>query len=159
MRKFLLGLALIAGAESAALACSCIMPPPPEEARADARQAVQGIVAIVEAEALTEYRPNGPGETVRVHRTLFGEAPETLRIERREFASSASCDLLLAPGQRKVLILRAGAGGTYQMQSLCSDFLTAEDYLPITLEEARSAAGGPAEPSGPAPKCGVLNAQ
>lgn len=137
MRKIVLSLALLAGAESAALACSCIAPSPPEESRADARQAVQGIVAIVEAEAITEYRPGGPGEQVRVHRILFGEAPQTLRIERREFASSASCDLLLNRGERKVLILRRGEGVAYRMQGLCSDYLTSERYLPITLEEAR----------------------
>lgn len=141
MRKFLVGIALLASAEGAALACSCIMPPPPEEARVDAQQAVQGIVAIVEVEALTEFQPNGPGETVRVHRTLFGETPETFRIERRPMASSASCDLLMVAGQRKVLILKPGKGGAFQMQSLCSDYLTSEPYLPITIEEARRSAG------------------
>jgi hypothetical protein len=137
MRKLLLVLALTAGLESVALACSCIAPGPPEESRAEARHAVQGLVAIVEADVLTEYRPGGAGEQVRVRRTLFGKAPRTLRIERGSFASSASCDLLLERGRRKVLMLRRGKGGTYQMQSLCSDFLTSERYLPMVIEEAR----------------------
>jgi len=95
MRKLLVALALTACAEGAALACSCIAPGPPEESRPFAREVAQGLVAIVEAEALTAYRGNA-GEQVRVRRTLFGKAPRTLRIERPPYASSASCDLLLA---------------------------------------------------------------
>jgi hypothetical protein len=137
MRKLLLVLALAAGAESAALACSCIVPAPPEQSRAEARHAVQDLVAIVEADVLTAYRPGSAGEQVRVRRTLFGKAPKTLRIDRGPFASSASCDLLLERGKRKVLLLRRGKGGAYQMQSLCSDFLTSERYLPVVIQEAR----------------------
>jgi hypothetical protein len=136
MRKIVLGLMLIAGVEGAALACSCIPPGAPEQSRGFAREALQGVTAIVEAEAVSDYRPGGQGEEVRVLRTLFGSVPQTVRLERREHASSASCDLLLGKGQRKVLMLSPAAGGTYRMQSLCSDYLTSEAHLPILLEEA-----------------------
>lgn len=142
MRKLVLAAALLAGVEGAALACSCIAPGPPEESRGHAREAVQGIAAIVEAEALSEFSHGGVGEQVRVHRTLFGQVPPTLRIERPPHASSASCDLLLSRGQRKLLILTPGEAGAYRMQSLCSDFLTAERYLPILLEEAARGSEG-----------------
>lgn len=147
MRKALIGLALLAGLESAALACSCMPPGTPEQSRASAREAVRDLVAIVDAEALSEYRWNGPAETVRVRRILFGEAPRTFRIERGLLASSASCDLLLTRGQRKILILtktrkRSGGAPTYRIQSLCSDYLTAERYLPMVIEEARRATAG-----------------
>jgi len=145
MRKLLLALALTAALESAALACSCIMPRTADDARAreSVRYAARDLVAIVEAEAITEYRWGRPGEQVRVRRTLFGKAPRTLRIERGPSASDASCDLLLTRGKRKVLMLRRGKGGTYQMQGLCSDFLTSEEYLPMVIEEARRASGMP----------------
>ena len=152
MRKLLTGLLLIAAAEGAALACSCIAPGTPEEDRSHAREAVQRASAIVEGEALSEYRPGGPGEKVSVRRVLWGEAPAEFRIARPEFASGASCDLLLAKGQRKLLILydpadrlepagRSGAGPkprTYAIHSLCSDFLLGDPgHLRVTLEEAR----------------------
>jgi hypothetical protein len=129
MRKLLIALALTAGIESAALPCSCVVPSSLDDARvsSSAREAAQGLVAVVEAEAITGYG-GGAGEQVRVRRTLFGKAPRTLRIERRPSASSASCDLLLERGQRKVLMLRRGNGGTYRMQGLCDDFLTSERY-------------------------------
>ena len=155
MRRLLLALALTVTAEAAALACSCIAPGTPEESRPFAREAAQGIVAIVEAEAVTEYRPGSAGEQVRVHRTLFGEAPATLRIERGPFASSASCDLLLTRGERKVLVLSRGSVGAYQMQSLCSDFLTSERYLPILIEEARRSSGIPGKAGERAHNCPV----
>jgi hypothetical protein len=153
MRKLLSGLLLIAAAEGAALACSCIAPGSPEESRPFARQAVQRAVAIVEADVLSEYRPSGLGEQVRVRQVLWGEAPREFRIARREFASSASCDLLLTRGERKILILYSPEDsrlnfdgsqdardwdGQFAIQNLCSDFLLSDrGYLAVTLEEAR----------------------
>jgi len=150
MRKLLLAIALTAGVEDAALACSCIAPSGPEEARADARQIAPNVVAIVEAVTMTPYRPGpdlewGVGEQVRVQRTLFGKAPRTLRLARGRMPSSASCDLMLDKGQRKVLILSRGRKGAYRMQGLCSDYLTSERYLPILLDEARKSRGHPAK--------------
>lgn len=153
MRKLLWVLAVSAGLESAALACSCVPPPPAAEARTAAREAVEGAVAIVEVETLSEYRPGGRGERVRVLRTLFGKAPATFAIERGPFASSASCDLLLSKGAGAVLIVRAGEGGAYRIQSLCSNFLTSEDYLPVTIEEARRASDTPAKAGERASNC------
>ena len=143
-----LGLGLIAAVDSAALACSCIAPGSPEDSRDFAREAVRNAVAIVEVEALSEYGPGGDGELVRVDRVLWGEAPGRLRLARSEFASSASCDLLLARGQRKILILSPAEGGGFAMQCLCSDFLVSDrGFLDVTLEEARRR-GGPSAPAG-----------
>lgn len=141
MRKTLIAAFLIAGVEAAALACSSIMPAGPEQSRASARDAVRGAFAIVEVDVLSGYRPTGRGEQVRVRRVLFGQAPRTFRIARGPFASDASCDLLLTPGRRKVLILHRDARGGIAMQGLRSDYLTAEAYLPVTLAEARKASG------------------
>ena len=106
--------------------------------RAFAREAVRNAVAIVEVDVLSEYSPGGDGELVRVVRTLWGEAPREVRLARSEFASSASCDLRLARGQRKLLILSRGQGGRFVMQNLCSDFLLGDGgYLDVTLDEAR----------------------
>lgn len=107
-----------------------------------ARDVARDAVAIVEVDVLSEYRPGGPGEFVRLRRTLFGKSPKTFRIQRGDFASSASCDLLLSKGQRKVLILSRPAGTRakgqrFQIQSLCSDYLTSDRHLPVTLQEAR----------------------
>jgi hypothetical protein len=148
LRSLGLGLLLIAAVETAALACSCIAPGTPEDSRIFAREAVRNAVAIVEVEALTEYSPGGDGELVQVDRVLWGEAPRQLRLARSGFASSASCDLLLARGQRKVLILSRAEGGRYAMQSLCSDFLVGDrGFLDVTLEEARRR-DGPSSPAG-----------
>ncbi len=69
---------------------------------------------------------------------LWGEAPREFHIARSGFASSASCDLLLDRGQRKVLILTPAADGRFSIQSLCSDFLVGADgHLAVTLDEAR----------------------
>ncbi len=144
MRKLVVALSLLIGVEAAALACSCIAPGTPEQSRSLAREATRNAVAIVQVQALSEYRPGGPGELVRVHRTYVGKAPRTFRIERSDFASSASCDVLLTKGQRKVLILSrpekpTRGTATYRIQSLCSDYLTEPMFLPITLQEARRA--------------------
>jgi len=137
-RSFGLALLLVAVAEGAALACSCLAPGTPEDSRVFAREAVRNAVAIVEVDVLSEYRPGGEGELVRVVRTLWGEAPRDVRLARSEFASGASCDLLLAAGQRKLLILSRGQGGRFVMQNLCSDFLLGDGgYLDVTLDEAR----------------------
>ncbi len=140
-----LALALTVAVESVALACSCIAPGTPEESRVFARETVRNAVAIVEVETLSEYSPGGEGELVRVDRVLWGEAPVQVRLARSGFASSASCDLLLARGQRKILILSPAEGGLYAMQSLCADFLVGDrGFLDVTLEEARHRRPAPA---------------
>ena len=144
MRQLFAALALILGLEATAFACSCAAPRTNQEARAFARAVAPDIVAIIEGEALSEYRRGGSGELVQVRRTLFGKAPRTFRVERGPFASGASCDLLLAKGQRKILILarpekRGWWRPRYRIQNLCSDLLTPERYLPILIDEARRA--------------------
>ena len=147
MRFFLAGLLLVAAAEGAALACSCVAPGTPEESRGFAREAVRNAVAIVEVDVLSEYGPGGEGERVRVVRTLWGEAPGEVRLARSEFAGGSSCDLRLARGQRKRLILSRGQDGRFVMQNLCSDFLLGDGgYLDVTLDEARRRGG--AAPAG-----------
>ena len=148
MRHWFFAALLVAAAESAALACSCIAPGTPEESRDLAREVVRKAVAIAEVEVLSEYRPDGEGERVRVVRTLWGEAPSEFRLARPDFASSASCDLLLEAGQRKILILSPAEGGRFAMQSLCSDFLVSDrGFLDVTLDEARRR-DAPAPPAG-----------
>ena len=141
MRKWLFGMMLIAAAETAALACSCIAPGTPEQSRGLARDAVRNAIAIVEVDVISGYRLGSIGEQVRVRRVLWGRAPHDFGIERRAFASSASCDLLLAQGQRKVLILYPAATGRHRrftIQNLCSDFLVSNrGHLAVTLQEAR----------------------
>ena len=152
MRKALAFLLLVLAGESLALACTCVAPDPPEKSRPYAREAVARAIAIVEAEALTEYRSGGAGERVRVHRVLWGEAPREFTVARREFASSASCDLLLTPGEPRRLILYPAesasfgddeASGDFAIQSLCADFLVSDGgFLDVTLDEARRRPGG-----------------
>ncbi len=145
MRHLLLGLALIASAEGAALACSCLAPGTREQSRAMAREAVAEASAIVEVEVLSEYDARSRrGEQVRVLRTLFGRAPATFGIERNHPPSSASCDLGLTRGERRVLILYpanargARPCGSARIHGLCSDTLVnGPDFLAMTLEEAR----------------------
>lgn len=143
MRNLLLGLGLVLGLEAAVNACSCTAPEPPEASRLLAREVVRNAVAIVEVDVLSEYRPGGRGELVRLRRILFGKAPKNFRIRRGPLASDASCDLLLRKGQRKVLILSKPAGSRFteegfRIQSLCSDYLTSDrGYLSVTLQEAR----------------------
>jgi hypothetical protein len=141
MRKFLYGMMLVAAAEGAALACSCIAPGTPEQSRGLARDAVRNAIAIVEVEVVSGYRPGSIGEEVRVRRLLWGRAPNSFGIERRAIPSSAACDLLLTTGQRKVLILYPAATGRHRrfvIQNSCSDFLVnTRGHLAVTLQEAR----------------------
>jgi len=143
MRKVLLGLSLILSLEAAAIACSCVAPGTPKASRAAAREVVRNAVAVVEVDVLSEYRRGGQGELVRLRRTLFGTAPKAFRIQRGPFESDSSCFLPLRKGQRKVLILSKPTGNRiigqrFQMQSLCSDYLTSDrGYLAVTLQEAR----------------------
>ncbi|HEX8442602.1 MAG TPA: hypothetical protein VF631_03030 [Allosphingosinicella sp.] len=139
MAKLLIALLLMLGLESRARACSCVPPGPPEQSRQAAREIVQGAVAIVDVQALSDFHfASGRGERVRVLRTRWGRAPKQFEIQRRTSASSASCDLLLAKGQRKTLILYPAGMGRYRIQSLCSDYLVGPPaHLAVTLQEAR----------------------
>lgn len=139
MAKLLIGLLLLLGLEAGAWACSCVPTGPAEQSRQEAREALKGAVAIVEVDVLSEHQfGRASGERVRVRRTLFGRAPRQFEIARRPSASSASCDLLLAKGQRKTVILYPAGRARFRIQTLCSDYLVgAPSHLAITLQEAR----------------------
>jgi hypothetical protein len=144
MRAIFLAPLLLLGMEAAALACSCAPADTPEQSRDEARQLLTGAVAIVEADILAGYdREQRRSEQVRVAKTLWGKAPRTFQIDRARMPNSAMCDIELAPGKKRVLILYPGRRGPagarrYMVQNLCADYLVSDPrYLPITLQEAR----------------------
>jgi hypothetical protein len=143
MRAWTIAAILLVAAEGVALACSCIAPGKPEEARATAREVVKEAVAIVEVQVLSGYDERWrKGERVEVRRTLFGRAPATFHVFRYGRPSSAACGLELKKGERRVLILYRPKrtpwfGSHYAVHNLCSDYLVRQPYLPVTLQEAR----------------------
>lgn len=144
MRFLILSLSLIIAAEGAALACSCIAPGTPEQARSFSREVVRGAAAIVEVDVLSGYDPRRRrAEVVRVRRTLFGRAPASFHIYRPAPPGSASCDIELSRGERRILVIYPAAAswwtrGQYRIHGLCSDSLVREPrYLAVLLEEAR----------------------
>jgi hypothetical protein len=93
---------------------------------------------------LSVYDPRRKrGEQVRVRRILFGRAPATFRVYRGAEPSSASCDLELSRGERRILILYSApqsmfSGPQFRIHGLCSDFLVQNrPHLAVTLQEAR----------------------
>jgi hypothetical protein len=108
MRHFILALLFVAGAEAAAIACTCIMPPTDAAERQQlARDVAAGAVALVEVELASPYDARtGRGERLRVRRTLAGRAPATIELERDRIPSSAACDLEFSRrGQRALVLL------------------------------------------------------
>ena len=114
---------------TAALACSCMNTDNPVELRAFAADAAKDAVALVEAETLVTYEASGrAGESMRVIRTLAGQAAPNFRIAREHFPSSASCDILYEKGQRAVMILYPVASDAtgeqvYRTSGLCTGLL------------------------------------
>jgi hypothetical protein len=144
MKRILVVLALLAGGESAALACSCV-PPPTSRAQAEqmagaiARQAV----AFVEVDVLSAYDPRtGAGERMRVRRTLGGRAPASFQLERRGPPSSASCHLEYQAGTRAFLVIynpdpRApGDGKRFRESGLCTSLVLRDAGFRRRLVEA-----------------------
>jgi hypothetical protein len=125
MRNVVLALAALIALPSAAMACSCINTDDPDELRTFAQDSVRGAVALIELEAITSYDPmKDEGEKVRVVRTLAGEAPESFQLERRKFASGASCDDVFEARQRKLVLLYPVEGSAnYRVSSLCTNLL------------------------------------
>ena len=126
---------LLAGAMLAvpttALACSCMNTDDPQQLSAFAADAAKNAVALIEAETLVTYEASGrTGESMRVVRTLAGNAAPTFRVERGHLPSSASCDILYEKGQRAVMILYpatdATGGKVYRTSGLCTDLLLAK---------------------------------
>jgi len=109
VRHFFLGLAaaLIATAETAAIACTCIALPSDAAERAGlARDVADGAVALVEVELDRPYgAAPGRGERLRVVGTLAGAAPALVEVERDGPPSSAGCDVEFASGRRTIVML------------------------------------------------------
>jgi hypothetical protein len=129
MRHALLAFAALLGLPSAANACSCMDTDDPGQLHQFASEAAEDAVALVEVEAVGDYDPgSGTGEEVRLVRTLAGSSPKGFRIERRQFASSASCDDLLRAGQRAVVILYSATSAPvketgFRISGLCTNLL------------------------------------
>jgi hypothetical protein len=111
---------------TAAYACSCVASDDPVELRQYAADTAKSALALVEAETLIAYQQGGPGESMRVVRTLAGNAPAQFRIERGPFPSSATCDVLYEKGQKALIVLygpSAQTPGTYRTSGLCTGMM------------------------------------
>lgn len=142
--------ATLIAAETAAIACSCINSDDPAELREFAADAATDAVAVVEVETLVTWEQSGgAGDRMRVVSALAGAAPKEFRVERGEFPSSASCDLLFRQGERDVVILypaeqAAGSDPTYRISGLCYAHLLDKPVFRdevVRLMAERAAAG------------------
>ncbi|HEX8193488.1 MAG TPA: hypothetical protein VF552_11380 [Allosphingosinicella sp.] len=142
MRHALLAILLVAAAETAALACSCIRGPlEPAERQRIAREVANRAVALVEVEAVSAFDPRrGRGERLRVRRTLAGRAPAMVTAERLRQPSSASCDIEFTPGQRATVILYPpegrAAAGVYALSASCTTHLLADPPFRAAVVQA-----------------------
>ena len=98
---------LIAAAETAALACTCIaLPSDAAERRRLASDVAEGAVALVEVELDRPYDAAAArGERLRVVSTLAGGAPATVDVERDGPPNAAGCDLGFRRGERVIVML------------------------------------------------------
>ena len=131
MRHFVLALLLVAGAEAAALACSCIRPPTEQAERERlARDVAEGAIALVEAELVRPYDAGSArGERLRVRRILAGQAPRQIEIERDGPPSSVSCDVEFRRRDRVLVLLyppRQAGSGRYRLADSCLTYLLAD---------------------------------
>ena len=147
MRNGILLAALaVVAAEGVAYACSCMTTDNPVQLREFAGEAASGAIALVDAEALTAF--DGHGEQMKVHRTLAGTAPAKFQVQRGPMASSASCDDLYQPGQRKIIILypanaSAGSIPMYRTSGLCTNLLLDK---PVYRDAVAAHIGGASPP-------------
>ena len=115
------------GLPAAGYACSCVASEDPVELKQFAADTAKSAMALIEAEAVSAFdQKTGAGEIMRVTRVLAGDAPQTFRIERGPFPSSASCDVLYEKGQKTLVILyapSAPAAGVYRTSGLCTSLL------------------------------------
>ena len=127
MKIWTLLAALALAVPTAAYACSCVASDDPAELKQFATDTAKSALALVEAEAITAFdQQSGTGETMRVTRTLAGTAPQSFRIERGPFPSSASCDVLYEKGQKALVVLHAPSTPTaavYRTSGLCTGML------------------------------------
>ena len=143
MQRLLIALLLIMAGEGAALACSCIATRDPQELRKLARDGARDAIALVEVEVVSAYDPLWKrGEQLRVRRTLAGRAPASVRVERLNLPSDASCDLELRRGQRTLLILYPPRGrrlwrrSEHRISGLCTANLLHQPVFRSTFVEA-----------------------
>lgn len=150
MRQFFafLAVALIATAETAALACTCIaLPTDAAERSGLARDLADGAVALVEVKLERAYdRASGSGERLRVVNTLAGQAPSTAVVERDGPPDTARCDLDFRAGERVIVMLypprRPEAGeARFRLADRCLTQLVGD--APFRAELV-AAMGGPA---------------
>lgn len=125
MTKLILAFAALLAAPTAALACSCLNTDDPAELQQFALDVAQGAVALVEIETIRGYdHALGSGEEAQIIRTLAGSAEGRFTIERGKFPDEASCDDLLQPTQKKLLILYPSSkAGVYRVSDLCTNLL------------------------------------
>ena len=144
MRHAVIALAALVALPSAALACSCMDTDDPVQLRELAMDAPRGAVALVEVEAITGYDPTKHlGETVRLTRTFAGKAPQSFEITRRDFASGASCDDILQPGQKRIVLLFPVTGSaSYRISGLCTNLLLEK---PVFRDAVAAQIGGAGE--------------
>ncbi len=133
MRRFLAALLMLAAAESAALACSCVQAPRDATQRlAMARDMRAGALALVEVELIAPYDGPGRGERLRVRRTLAGRAPATFAVERNRQPSSTSCDVEFNSRARTLILLYPptqpvnSRGPVYRVSASCTTYMLAD---------------------------------
>ena len=107
MKKLLIGLAMLVGAEGAAQACSCMpLTGDPAQMRQLANELAQGAVALVDVDVRSGYNPRTRrGELMRVRQTVAGRAPRDFRIARQGAPSSAACDVEYQAGSNALVLL------------------------------------------------------
>ncbi len=140
MRIWPIAAAAMVAIESAALACSCLATTDPAELKRLAPDAAKNAIALVEVETIVPYHESeGAGDRMRIVRTLAGSASAEFLVERGQFPSSASCDLLFDRGHRDVVILypassQAATAPKYRISGLCTDHLLDQ---PIFRDEVK----------------------
>lgn len=153
MRRLLIGLAMLFGAEGTALACSCVAPSrDPAEIRSMAEDMARSGVALVEVEVLSGYDARrNVGERMRVRRLIAGSAPRTFRVARRGQPQSSMCDNEYRRGERGVMLLvpdrsgRRRGGGERQFgdRGNCTTYLLqAPGYREALIDAFRRKAAG-----------------
>ena len=149
MKFWLLAAAALIAAETAAIACSCLDTDDPAELKAMAPDAAKDAVAMVEVETILTFEDSkGAGDRMRVVQALAGQMVSgEFRVERRDFPSSASCDLLFEKGQRDVVLLypvtqAAGSKPAYRISGLCTAHLLDKPIFRNEVARLMAAASG-----------------
>ena len=150
MKRMLIGLAMLVGAEGAAQACSCIPNAyDPVAERETANRLAGRVVALIEVEVVEGYNSvTRQGEVMRVRHILAGEAPASFRMQR---SGGGSCDVRYRIGTRHYFMLsqsvrqEPGDLPEFADQGYCATFLLGSATFRQMLIEAmlRPRAGSP----------------